>query len=170
MGTTRQRKVTVRPCADTSLRKQAACYVNRHGSRQQMAANQPGILLMYNDLQKCVGKASVIGPAAASDSWLLAPDFCFDDERSRNVIHTQGDSDLSRSQGTKQRGDWSRIPPSHPRNAYNRKSTGYSGPRDKIKWQAGMSKLMSDVRGYVGGYRQPVYVNAGDGGREGWEK
>jgi len=154
IGTTRKRKVTVRPCADTSLRKQAACYVNRHGSRRQMAANEPGILLMHNDLQKCLGNASVIGPAAASDSRLLAPDFRFDGERSRNVIHTQGDSDLSRSQGAEQGVTRARISPSHGSDGYNRKSTGYSGANGKIRWQAGMSRLMSDVRGYVGGYSQ----------------
>jgi len=30
----------------------------------------------------------------------------------------------------------------------------------KIRQQAGMSKLMSDVRSYVGGYRQRAYVSA----------
>jgi hypothetical protein len=55
------------------------------------------------------------------------------------------------------------------RNGYNRKVPVTAAGRSKIKWQTGMSKLMSDVRGYVGSYRQRVYVNAGDSGREGQE-
>ena len=40
----------------------------------------------------------------------------------------------------------------------------------KIRWQAGMSRFMSDVRSYGGGYRERVYVNACDRGRESRER
>jgi hypothetical protein len=90
-------------------------------------------------------------------------------ERSRNVIDRQGRSDLSRSQGTKPRVDCGHIPPSHPGTVTTGKVPVTAAGRSKIKWQAGMSKLMSDVRGYVGSYRQRVYVNAADSGREGRE-
>jgi hypothetical protein len=42
-----------------------------------------------------------IGSAGASVSWLLAPDFCCRDERSRNLIDKEGRPDLSRRKSTK---------------------------------------------------------------------
>jgi hypothetical protein len=41
---------------------------------------------MLKDLGKYVGITAVMGSFGASDSWLLASDFCFADERSRKVI------------------------------------------------------------------------------------
>ena len=41
------------------------------------------------------------------------------------------------------------------------KVTVTSAARSKTRLQAGMCKGISDVRGYVGSYRQRVYVNAG---------
>jgi hypothetical protein len=41
-------------------------------------------------LTKYAGSAGFIGCATGSDSWLLAPDFCSDAERSRNITDAQG--------------------------------------------------------------------------------
>ena len=62
-----------------------------------MLTNEAGILLMHKDLQKYIGSAAVISSAGASDFWLLAPDFCSGDERSRNIIDVEGHPDLSRT-------------------------------------------------------------------------
>jgi hypothetical protein len=63
------------------------------------ASNEAGILLMHKDLQKYVGAAAVIGPAGASDAWLLAPNFCRCDERSRNILDGHGVDNLTRVRG-----------------------------------------------------------------------
>ena len=81
-------------------------------------------------------------------------------ERSRNVIDTQGRLDLSRSQGTKQRSMRATSLVHIQGTVTTGKVPVTAARRSKIRRQAGMSKLMSDVRGYVGGCRRRVYVNA----------
>jgi hypothetical protein len=65
-----------------------------------VATNEAGMSLMRKDLQKYVGSATVIGSASASDSWLQAPDFCFGDKRSRNVIDAKGVDNLTWDSGS----------------------------------------------------------------------
>jgi hypothetical protein len=60
-----------------------------------LATNEAGILLMHKDRPKYTGSAVAIGSAGASDSWLLAPCFCSDDKRSRNVTDREGLPNLS---------------------------------------------------------------------------
>jgi hypothetical protein len=57
------------------------------------------MLLMRKYLQEYVGVTAAIGSANASDSWLLTPDFCWGDERSRNVIDAQGSTRICRCHG-----------------------------------------------------------------------
>jgi hypothetical protein len=65
------------------------------------ASNEAGKLLMHKDLGKYVGTSAAVGSLGAPDSWLLAPDFYFADERSRNVIDMKGHLDLFRSKAPK---------------------------------------------------------------------
>jgi hypothetical protein len=59
---------------------------------------------MHKDLKKYAGSAAFIGFATTSDSWLLAPDFCSDAERSRNLADSRALDSLSRDFGRQQSG------------------------------------------------------------------
>jgi hypothetical protein len=62
-------------------------------------SNKARKLLMHKDLGKYVGTKAVIGTLGASDSWLLAPDFCPGVKRSRNLLDGQGVENLTRDHG-----------------------------------------------------------------------
>jgi hypothetical protein len=73
--------------------------------------------------------------------------------------------------GVTRRGPASKSPRGHPKvTVTSAKLTVTLATRSKIEWQAGMSKRMSDVRSYVGGYERRVYVNAANAGRKDREK
>jgi hypothetical protein len=142
-----------------------------------MATNEAGISLMLNGLKKHVGGAAVMGPSGILTPGFLAPDVCFGNERSRNVHDTQGVENLTRDSGSigarspfADRDDFGSHGVAMLRRCYIRARVGkYDKMRlvsrevtvtlgkvpvtpaagRKIKLQAGMSKRMSHVRGYV---------------------